>query len=511
MSQQLSHRLSVQLSLDQAYAFEKFKCGENLFITGPGGTGKTHLIEKFVDHAKSHSLNIQVCAMTGCASVLLKCGARTLHSWAGIKLAKGPINQIIRDILRSKQLCANWRAVKVLIVDEVSMMSRKIFELIEELARAVRKNTAAFGGIQTIFTGDFFQLPPVGTPGDPTTEMFCFESPRWAAIFPPSQCIELKTIFRQTDPLYKEILLQVRTASLTPKNTEILKSHVGREFDPAKYNGCYPTKLFPTRAKTDFLNKTMFEKLAGQEYTFTVIRKTDCKTFLESCKVITPQELAICDGLSTQDIEHELQQLKTTASYEDVLTLKVGAVVMCSVNLDMDRGICNGAQGTIVDMTKIKDKVTASTMTVPVVRFANGTVMSIPYHYRQSEDFPTIAVAQIPLCLAWALTIHKIQGATLTMAEIDVGMQIFECGQTYVALSRVQSLDGLYLKAFNPQRIRVNESARIFYQSIPAIDYEKALSELSLHQQKVVEPNFEKFRYVEPEQMSPSTVKVIKL
>jgi hypothetical protein len=154
----------------------------------------------------------------------------------------------------------------------------------------------------------------------------------------------------------------------------------------------------------------MFEKLQGEEYTFTVIRKTDCKTFLESCKVITPQELATCDGLSSQDIEHEIQQLKTTASYEDILTLKVGAVVMCSVNLDMDRGICNGAQGTIVDITKIKDKVTAATMNVPVVRFANGVTMSIPYHYRQSEDFPTIAVAQIPLCLAWALTIHKIQG-----------------------------------------------------------------------------------------------------
>jgi len=463
----------IHLSPEQRYAFDKFKAGENLFITGPGGTGKTRLIELFVEYAKSQNKQIQVCAMTGCASVLLNCGARTLHSWSGIKLAKGPNHKIIQDVQKSRQHSKNWRSTQILIVDEVSMMSHKIFEIIEEIAQNTRKSSAPFGGIQVIFTGDFFQLPPVGTPGDPATEMFCFESPKWSKIFPQNQCIELTTIFRQTDPLYKEILLQVRTATLTPENTEILKAQVNRTFDPEKYNGCYPTKLFPTRAKTDFLNKSMFERLDGNEYQFTIKTKTDCKMFLDSFKMLTPKEIAASESLSQQEIEYEIQLLMAGASYDEIQTLKIGAVVMCTVNLDMDRGICNGAQGKIIEMVETKDKMTGLSTTVPLVRFANGQTLPIHIHYRQSPDYPAIAVGQIPLILAWALTIHKIQGATLNMAEIDVGIQIFENGQTYVALSRVQSLDGLYLKAFQPQRIRADERARAFYKTIPKREYIK--------------------------------------
>ena len=192
MDQLSSVKLSSEkLSPEQQYAFEKFKQKENLFITGPGGTGKTKLIEYLVKHGKSTGQVVQVCAMTGCATILLNNNARTLHSWSGIRLAKGSKHLVIGNVLKNKSACAAWRKVKILIIDEVSMMSLKIFEILEETARITRKNSLPFGGIQVIFTGDFYQLPPVGNAGEPETEMFCFESPSWTRIFTKSNHIEL--------------------------------------------------------------------------------------------------------------------------------------------------------------------------------------------------------------------------------------------------------------------------------------------------------------------------------
>jgi ATP-dependent DNA helicase PIF1 len=155
------------LSLDQSYALNQFTQGKNLFITGPGGVGKTRLIHTFVDYnyknaqtTNNNDKMISVCAMTGTASLLLKCKARTLHSWSGLKLAKGERGAIIANVLRNRNAKAAWKACKILIVDEVSMMSLKIFELCEEIARIVRRSSQPFGGIQVIFTGDFFQIPP---------------------------------------------------------------------------------------------------------------------------------------------------------------------------------------------------------------------------------------------------------------------------------------------------------------------------------------------------------------
>jgi ATP-dependent DNA helicase PIF1 len=140
-----------ELSTEQQYAYEQFTMGNNLFITGPGGTGKTKLIHHLVEHATVVGKKIQVCALTGCASLLLGCNAKTIHSWSGIKLAKGPIDQIIGQIMRNKCAKKNWKSVKILIVDEVSMMSRKIFDALDAVARVVRNNPAPFGGLQVVF------------------------------------------------------------------------------------------------------------------------------------------------------------------------------------------------------------------------------------------------------------------------------------------------------------------------------------------------------------------------
>jgi ATP-dependent DNA helicase PIF1 len=486
------------LSPEQEYAFEKFKKGENLFITGPGGSGKSKLIQHIVNYSKLNNKNIQVCALTGCAAVLLKCGGKTIHSWSGVKIARGEKKTIVDQVLKSSRLKKQWKSIKVLVIDEVSMMSEKIFELLDEIGKRTRYSVLPFGGIQVVFCGDFFQLPPVGTFGEPDTERFCFESPLWAKTFSLANHIELETIFRQNDPLYIKILSQIRRGYLDNENTEILKQYVKREYDANKYGGIMPTKLYPIKIKVDSLNNSMFEKLDEDEYQFECCVKKSCKTNLETGKLLTAEEYIKCEKMTEKDKEMEIQYLMTNTPCLSMLTLKKGASVLCTANIDIDNGICNGSQGKIIDIIEKNDKSQI------VVKFTNGCIRNIEPHFWQSDDYPCIAVGQYPLCLAWALTIHKIQGATLAMAEIDIGNSVFEYGQTYVALSRIQSLDGLYLSAFEPHKIRANPKVIDFYNAIPKVDYS----------QIIINPfrNFElKEEDYEAEREQDKNIKIIKL
>jgi ATP-dependent DNA helicase PIF1 len=452
--------MNEQLSPEQNYAFEKFKRNDNLFITGPGGTGKTKLIKHLVDYAKTIKRRLQVCALTGCASVLLNCNARTIHSWSGIRLAKGDKNKIIESVIKNKRSVKTWKSVDVLIVDEISMMSKKIFEILDEIGRAARRNSAPFGGIQLVFTGDFFQLPPVGTEDDTDSDKFCFESPIWSQTFKPENHVLLTTIFRQKDPIFINILSQIRRGNLDQESIEILRKHVKRPYDSDKYNGLMPTKLFPIRSKVDYVNSMMFSKIDEDEYEFEHTVLTNCKSYTDSGKPVPAELLLKCMRMTEQEKEYEIENLLNNTSCSRFLRLKKGASVLCTVNLDMENEICNGSQGIILD---IYDNDSTTNI---VVKFSNGHVKHIQPHLWQSEEFPMIAIKQYPLCLAWALTIHKIQGATLAMAEVDIGESIFEYGQTYVAVSRVQTLDGLYLSAFRPERIQANPKVIAFYKKI---------------------------------------------
>jgi len=448
------------LSPEQQVAYEKFVAGENIFVTGPGGTGKTKLVQYLVDYANSINKSGQVCAMTGCAAVLIGCKARTIHSWSGIKLAKGPKDKIITAAMKNRNAVKEWKTAKYLILDEVSMLSQKIFEILEELGRRIRKNPAIFGGLQVVFLGDFFQLPPIETENDPGTEKFCFESPLWRMVFGRQNHIQLTKIFRQNDPLYIDILMQIRQGHLDEEKTAVLETYVNRTYDPEKNNGCVPAKLFALRAKVDMINKQMFTKIDEKEYVNEALVKTDCTTHLESGKALSLDVLQKCRAMTLEQKDYEVENLLNTMSATRLFRFKKGASVMCCVNLDMDNQICNGAQGIITDI--IEDGLYPAV----VVKFSNGIVKRIIPHFWQSEEYPTIAVGQYPLILAWALTIHKIQGATMKLAEIDIGSSIFEYGQTYVALSRIQSLDGLYLSAFHPQKIRANPLVVEFYKGI---------------------------------------------
>jgi ATP-dependent DNA helicase PIF1 len=459
------------LSPEQKHALYKFKRGENLFITGPGGTGKTYLIRHLINSAKESKKNVQVCALTGCASVLLNCSARTIHSWSGIKLARGDANTIIESVLRSNRTIKNWQSVKILIVDEVSMMSKKIFNILNEIGKRVRHSSLPFGGIQLVFTGDFFQLPPVGNNmNDPGSEDFCFESDEWYKVFAMENHIELNSMFRQKDQDYIDILNEIRRGELSEKNAEKLKKYVGREYlkpDNILYT---PTKLFPTRAKTDYINNMMFNTLDEDEYHLELGVKTDCTVLLDGGnnknggKTFSYEQILKCQRMTPPEREYEIENLKNNTPCEKILKLKKGSNVLCCANLDLDSGICNGSQGIV---TRIEELGEA---TIIEVKFTNGITRVIEPHWWQSEEYPCIAIKQYPLLLSWAMTIHKIQGATLDMAEIDIGSSIFEYGQTYVALSRIKSLNGLYLSDFNPNKIKPNPKVINFYKGIPKID-----------------------------------------
>ena len=441
--------MDLELSPDQQDAFDSYHSGNNIFITGPGGSGKSALIRYILTHATERGKKAQVCALTGTAAVLLECNAKTIHSWGGIGLANGDNMAVANRVNKSKFKKKNWKLVDLLIIDEVSMMSYKLFEILEMTARLCRKDVRPFGGIQVIFTGDFYQLPPVGNDSEPETTKFCFESPLWNTVF--TSQIQLKTIFRQDDDRYKKILNQIRIGRITKSTLEILKKYVGREIDSNQ--NILPTVLYPTRKKVERINSASLERLKGESHTYDF-------TFAATGEItMTPQQTALASLFTEEQKTRELKYMTDNINFDKNLTLKEGAQVMCVVNLDMDseRPICNGSQGVVVrfDIDKL-----------PIVRFKNGAERKIGPHVWQSETIPSVGVKQIPLILAWAITIHKSQGASLDMAEIDVGAGIFECGQTYVALSRLRHMDGLYLKSFDPSKIIINTKVREFYQNL---------------------------------------------
>jgi ATP-dependent DNA helicase PIF1 len=357
--------------------------------------------------------------------------------------------------MRNKKAMKNWKYANTLIVDEVSMMSKKIFEIIEYVARQVKHRHLPFGGMQVIFTGDFFQLPPVGNASDEDSQQFCFQSNRWASVFSEENHIELTTIFRQqNDEIYKRILNQIRVGELDQEGIEILSSCVGKPMPENIEN--MPTKIYAIRAKTDYVNTNMYAKIKDEEHVYEYETKLDLTVYLETGKQIEPTLLDICRQTNSEILENEANSLMNASNRPRILRLKQGAKVMCLHNVNLDRDICNGSQGV----------VTKFVGNIPVVKFQNGVEMVMETVWMQSEELPCVAVAQIPLCLAWAMTIHKMQGATLGTAEMDLGNSVFEFGQTYVALSRIKSLDGLYLSAFEPAKIRANPAVKSFYLKI---------------------------------------------
>lgn len=446
----------MELSLEQEQALRVFNAGQNMFLTGPGGTGKTALIKKMVEICKTTGKKIQVCALTGCAAVLLNCQAKTVHSWAGIGLANGPSDMIVRRVATNKYKAAAWKKIDVLIIDEVSMMSQKIFDLLDSLGKKVRKDMRPFGGLQVIFSGDFYQLPPVAKEEGELDIAFCFESPQWAPTFPT--VIQLKKIFRQTDQAYTAILNQIRVGKLFKSALETLTPHIGKPL-PATF---VPTILLPRRRDAELINAAELAKLPGEQKSY-MLTKADILPEQQAKQTQAKQQAQAQAQAKQQEISAEQREMEQTFLMNNIMAdkeiiLKKGAQVMCIANIDMEstEPIVNGSQGIVIDFVG----------NLPLVQFNSGARRTVGYHTWSSETYPSIGVKQLPLIYAWAITIHKAQGVSLDMAQIDAGSNIFECGQTYVALSRIKSLEGLYLTAFNPQKIKVNKKVQAFYATL---------------------------------------------
>ena len=469
------------LSNEQQYVIDKFKNGENIFISGPGGTGKTFLIKELLKVCKK---SVQVCAMTGCAAILLECGARTIHSWSGIKIANGEIHEIIDRLYNNKFVRKAWRSTHVLILDEVSMMSKKIFDLLNTLAKTMRNNSKPFGNMQVIFVGDFYQLPPVEKTKQITE--FCFESDEWEEVFNINNHIILSKIFRQDDEVYKNILMKIRKGEISNDMEDTLKTRImDINKDDKEYDNII--KIFPLKASVDRVNLTKFLKIESKEYKCDKEISKDLKDYMGND--IDSKKMDAYKRASEKQVEFEIDYLYRNNPSIDELTIKEGSRVMCIVNLDMEKGIYNGSQGTIKEIITFNEKVIQI-----LVLFDNGEEKAIDRYIWQSEIFPCLGVSQFPLVLAWAITIHKIQGATLDKAIVDCGNNVFECGQTYVALSRIRSLSGLYLTGLNMEKIKVNEKVVEFYNKI--------------EQQQIKSTIFDNFKYVEERK---DDVKIIKL
>lgn len=438
----------MELSDDQRNAVGVFNKGRNILITGPGGSGKSYLIRHLMELATAAGKNIQVCAMTGCAAVLLQCKAKTIHSWGGLGIASGSIKDIVKRVTRNKHKKIAWKSTDILVIDEVSMMSKKMFDIIDDISRTARgKKDIPFGGMQVILSGDFYQLPPVGDNDDPDSTAFCFESDRWKECI--SNILELTTIYRQRDSCYKKILNQIRIGKITKSTIEILSKRLNLPITEE----IVPTILFPTRSHAEALNNREYNKLSSSEEIVFDLRVVDDSAGLKDGQKTTRKTCSI------EYIESEINSLTNSMMADKQLKLKAGARVMCIANIDQDSDlpVVNGSQGIVEGFSTIGLS--------PIVRFRNGAVKQIDPHCWSSENIPGVGVTQIPLIYAWAITIHKSQGVTLDAAQIDVGSRIFEYGQTYVALSRVKDIEGLYLTDFNYKHIKVSKKVKQFYES----------------------------------------------
>lgn len=429
-----------QLNKEQRYAFEKVEEGKSIFLTGPGGTGKSFLLkalyELIPDRTGKH---VAITALTGCAALLIGKFAKTLHSWAGIGLGREPANVLAATIKRSSKALRRWLGTDVLIIDEVSMMTPDLLEKLDAVAKVVRRNRSPMGGLQVVFVGDFYQLPPVSKDKEKDTE-FVFESPIWNEIVQES--VYLTEIIRQKDPVFHTILMEARAGCLSEQSLEILRRRTNQPWQDLQVR---PTLLFTRRVEVDMVNERNLKALPAERRLF---KAETVFAPIEGTKGLTSE---------SPDVKRIVEKMDKEGPYMGELILAKGAQVMLLTNLDFDQGLVNGSRGVVVGFEPNG---------TPLVQFRHGEPVPIPAASWESSEMEGLFRKQIPLKLAYAITIHKAQGATLDCALIDIGTSTFECGQAYVALSRVKDLDSLYIWDVEPTAFRAHPKVLGFYRHL---------------------------------------------
>lgn len=395
--------------MTQEQALEVLLSGESAFLTGGAGTGKTYLLNQFISIARQHGKKVAVTATTGLAASHL--GGVTIHSWSGLGIKTSISDNFVKWLPKTRK--EKIKRADILIIDEISMLHDFRLDMLNFLLKKVKKSEEPFGGIQIVMCGDFFQLPPVSSRNE--SGGFVVNSRAWKELNPVS-CY-LTEVKRQEDEKLKDILNAMRDNDLRRHHVKALLDRVGEEPEEEV------TELHVTNVDADIINHREIENLDGDSHYFTAITKGSMK-FVET--------------------------LQANMLSPEVLHLKLGALVMATKN--NEGRYQNGSTGRIVDFTTDNG--------MPVVLFDNGVATVVePDVWEMSHDDEVVAsISQIPLRLAWAITVHKSQGMTLGAARIDL-RKAFVPGMGYVALSRVKSLDKLYLYGINRMALRVSEEA----------------------------------------------------
>ena len=393
------------------HILEMVESGQNIFLTGPGGCGKSWTINKLKD-VLSKRMNISITSTTGVSSYLIK--GQTIHSFSGIGVFN-PKQDLLKKIKKNR---ATKRIIEcdLLVIDEISMLGSIYLSALSKGFKLVRKNEKPFGGIQVIFTGDFYQLPPI-------QDDYAFESDIWKEL--NLKTILLEKVYRFTDELYSNMLARIRKGQHTPEdNVELFKRvKAFQELNMDDFE-IQPTFISCKRIDVYEKNKEELDKNPN-ELVMYLSRDDGDITFLD---IVAPKKLE----------------------------LKIGSQVMLTVNKNVEEGLVNGSRGVII---KLDSDMIA-------VKLMKGNIEIFERHeFIYEEDGKVIGKRlQFPFILSYCLTIHKIQGSTIDCAIMDIGNSIFENSMSYVALSRVKSLSGLYLKAYSPYKIQVNKKVEEFYK-----------------------------------------------
>jgi ATP-dependent DNA helicase PIF1 len=426
--------------MQQDEAFDLLKMGKNIFLTGAAGSGKTYLLNKYINYLKDNNVKVAVTASTGIAATHLQ--GTTIHSWSGIGVRDTITKKDLEKLLTTKRIKRNYKKTKVLIIDEISMLHKHQLDMLDSIARFILVGDEAFGGIQVVLCGDFFQLPPVFSGPLVEEKQFAFEASAWKA--GDFHVCYLHEQHRQgNDPLLV-VLNDIRSGTAGEHTKVPLRTRYKKEPQGATK----ATKLYSHNSNVDAINEQELASIHGQEKTFT---------------------------MATEGFNALVEGLKKSCLASEQLKLKIGAEVMFIKN-DISGRYVNGTRSVVVGFDK-------SDESWPIVKtYNNETITAYPEEWKYEDNGIVHAtITQVPLRLAWAITIHKSQGMTLDAAEIDLG-DAFEPGMGYVALSRVRSLTGLKLMNLNEMALKVHpkilQHDKVFKASSAAIvKYLQTLSE----------------------------------
>ena len=398
--------------MDQELALAILLSGRSALLTGAAGTGKTYLLNTFIAQARKRGKKVSVTATTGLAATHL--GGNTIHSWSGIGVNDHLPNNFFERLSKTRRDVIS--KTDVLIIDEISMLHDFRLDMIDKVLRTVRENDQPFGGIQLVMSGDFFQLPPVNRPNEQGGG-FVVYSDAWQELQPAVLYLERQ--YRQNDEQLLEILTALRTGDVRRRHVEALLARTKIEPPDGDI-----TELHTVNVDVDDINIQKLAELPGEERSYQQTT-TGSKIYVENLQrsVLAPENLVI----------------------------KLGALVMAVKN-SPQKLYANGSIGTVVDFEPLTE--------YPVVEFRDGrrvTMVPDVWELRDGER-KRASISQVPLRLAWAITVHKSQGMTLDAAKIDLRKAFVE-GMGYVALSRVRDLDNLYLYGINRRALEVSPDA----------------------------------------------------